>query len=127
MASLKLLFKDKVLRNYQLGVEDTLLIGRDNVNDVVIDNLAVSAQHAKIESIGSKFLFVDLESENGSFVNERHIRSHWLDHGDTITIGKHVLEFSNSTKQKQQKIKNSLITRTMQIDTKKIRELLKLN
>jgi pSer/pThr/pTyr-binding forkhead associated (FHA) protein len=127
MAGLKLIFKDKVLRSYQLSAGDTLLIGRDNVNDVVIDNLSVSAQHAKIESIGSKFLYVDLDSENGSFVNERHIGSHWLNHGDLITIGKHVLEFSNPTNQEQQKIKTSMITKTMQIDTKKIRELMKMN
>jgi pSer/pThr/pTyr-binding forkhead associated (FHA) protein len=127
MATIKLLFKDKILENYQIGAEDSLLIGRDNANDVIIDNLAVSAQHAKIESIENRFLFVDLESENGSFVNERHIRSHWLNHGDIITIGKHVLEFLNPTNQKQQKIKTSMITKTMQLDTQKIRELMKLN
>jgi len=127
MASIKLLFKEKVLENYQMGVGDTLLIGRDNVNDIVIDNLAVSAQHAKIESIGKGFLFVDLDSENGSYVNKHHSKSHWLNHSDTITIGKHTLEFSNQTNPKQQKIKTSMITRTMQLDSKKIRELMKLN
>lgn len=126
MASIKLLFKDKVIENYQIGVGDTLLIGRDNVNDIVIDNLAVSAQHAKIESIGEEFLFVDLDSENGSFVNEQHSKSHWLNHGEIITIGKHTLEFTNGTKQQHQKIKTSMITRTMQLDSKKIRELMKL-
>ena len=127
MASIKLLFKEKVLENYQVGVGDTLLIGRDNVNDIVIDNLAVSAQHAKIESIGKGFLFVDLDSENGSYVNKHHSKSHWLNHSDTITIGKHTLEFSNQTSPKQQKIKTSMITRTMQLDSQKIRELMKLN
>ena len=127
MASIKLLFKEKVLENYQMGVGDTLLIGRDNVNDIVIDNLAVSAQHAKIESIGKGFLFVDLDSENGSYVNKHHSKSHWLNHSDTITIGKHTLEFSNQTNPKQQKIKTSMITRTMQLDSKKIRELMKLH
>lgn len=126
MATIKLLFKDKVLENYQMGVGDTLLIGRDNVNDIVIDNLAVSAQHAKIESIGKEFLFVDIDSENGSLVNERHGKSHWLNHGDIITIGKHNLEFSNRTSQKQPKIKTSMITKTMKLDTKKIRELMEL-
>ena len=127
MASIKLLFKEKVLENYQMGVGDSLLIGRDNVNDIVIDNLAVSAQHAKIESIGKGFLFVDLDSENGSYVNKHQSKSHWLNHSDTITIGKHTLEFSNQTNPKQQKIKTSMITRTMQLDSKKIRELMKLN
>ena len=127
MASIKLQFKEKVLGNYQIGVGDTLLIGRDNVNDIVIDNLAVSAQHAKIESIGKGFLFVDLDSENGSYVNKHHSKSHWLNHSDLITIGKHTLEFSNQTSAQEQKIKTSMITRTMQLDSKKIRELLKSN
>lgn len=127
MASIKLLFKHKILKNYQIGVGDTLLIGRDNSNDILVDNLAVSAQHAKIESIGDQFLFVDLDSENGSYVNDKSCKSHWLNHGDNITIGKHTLQFSNSTNQKQQKIKSSMIAKTMQIDSKKIRELMKLN
>jgi pSer/pThr/pTyr-binding forkhead associated (FHA) protein len=115
------------LENYQIGVGDTLLIGRDNVNDIVIDNLAVSAQHAKIESIGKGFLFVDLDSGNGSYVNKHHSKSHWLNHSDTITIGKHTLEFSNQTNPQEQKIKTSMITRTMQLDSEKIRELMKLH
>ena len=127
MATIKLLFKEKIIENYQIGVGDTLLIGRDNVNDIVIDNLAVSAQHAKIESIGKGFLFVDLDSENGSYVNQHHSKSHWLNHSDLITIGKHTLEFSNQTNPKQQKIKSSMITRTMQLDSKKIQELMKSN
>ena len=61
MPTIELYFKDKCLKNYSIGAGDTLLIGRNNVNDIVIDNLAVSAQHAKIESIGSGFLFVDLQ------------------------------------------------------------------
>ena len=127
MASIKLLFKNKILKNYQIGVGDTFLIGRDNFNDILIDNLAVSAQHAKIESIGDQFLFVDLDSENGSYVNENSCKSHWLKHGDNITIGKHTLQFSNSTNHKQHKIQTSMITKTMQIDSKKVRELIKLN
>ena len=118
MPTIELLFKDKSIENFQIGGGDTLLIGRNNVNDIVIDNLAVSAQHAKIESIGNEFLFVDLQSENGSFVNERHIKSHWLSHGDVVTIGKHTLKFSNSSNHNQDKIKVFGNTKTMQIDTK---------
>ena len=73
------------------------------------------------------FLFVDLDCENGSYVNNQHSKSNWLNHNDTITIGKHTLQFSNQTNPKQQKIKTSMITRTMQLDSKKIRELMKLN
>ena len=127
MPTIEMLFKEKPIGNYSIGAGDTLLIGRNAVNDIVIDNLAVSAQHAKIESIGSEFLFVDLQSENGSFVNDQHIKSHWLDHGDTITVGKHTLIFSNPGDVEHEKIKIFGNTKTMQIDTKKFRDLLTRN
>ncbi len=67
MPTISLFFKEKILANYQISKGDTLLVGRNKINDIVIDNLAVSAQHAKIESDGNGFLYVDLQSENGSF------------------------------------------------------------
>ncbi len=127
MPTVELLFNKKCVEKYSMGAGDTLLIGRNNVNDIVIDNLAVSAQHAKIESVGSDFLFVDLQSENGSFVNDQHIKSHWLNHGDAIIVGKHTLKFSNPGDNKPEKIKVFGNTKTMQIDTKKFRELMHKN
>ena len=127
MPTIELMFKEKSIENYSIGAGDTLLIGRNNVNDIVIDNLAVSAQHSKIESVGNDFLYVDLQSENGSFVNDQHIKSHWLNHGDAITVGKHTLKFSNPGENKPEKIKAFGNTKTMQIDTKKFREMLHKN
>jgi pSer/pThr/pTyr-binding forkhead associated (FHA) protein len=106
---------------------DTLLVGRNKINDIVIDSLAVSAQHAKIESDGNGFLYVDLQSENGSFVRHLLITSYWLNDGDTITIGKHKLKFSNPKINKQTEKQSSAINKTMQMDTKKYRELMKKN
>ena len=127
MPTLELSFKKKRIENYPIGAGDTLLIGRNKVNDIVIDNLAVSSQHAKIESIGDRFLFVDLQSENGSFVNDQHVRSHWLNHGDAVLVGKHILKFSNPSDIKSERIKSAGNTRTMKIDTKKFRELINKN
>jgi hypothetical protein len=124
MPTIKLLFKNNSLGNYPIGAGDTLLIGRNNVNDIVIDNLAVSAQHAKIESIGNEFLYVDLKSENGSFVNDEQIKSHWLSDGDVVTIGKHTLKFSNPNNIIEEKIRTFGNTKTMKIDTKRFRELM---
>ena len=119
-----LLFKNKNLGNYPIGAGDTLLIGRNKVNDIVIENLAVSAQHGKIESIGNEFLYLDLKSENGSFVNDKQIKSHWLSDGDVVTIGKHTLKFSNPNNIIEEKIKTFGNTKTMKIDTKRFRELM---
>ena len=124
MPTIELLFNEKPINYYSIETGNKLLIGRNNVNDIVIDNLAVSAQHAKIESIGNGFLFVDLQSENGSFVNDLHTNSHWLNHGDIITVGKHTLKFSNPDENKNKKTRAYGNTKTMQIDTKKFRELM---
>jgi len=127
MATISLQFKNKALGNYQISKGDTLIIGRNGVNDIVIDSLAVSAQHAKIESDGNGFLFVDLQSENGSFVDEELIKSYWLNDGDTITIGKHILKFTNPKYRKPPPKKSSAICETMQMDTKRFRELMSKN
>ncbi len=125
MATIELSFKDKGINHYSIGAGDSLLIGRNSVNDIVIDNLAVSAQHAKIESIGNDYLFVDLQSENGSFVNDEQTKSHWLNDGDIITVGKHTLKFTNPNDSAPEKIRQFGNTKTMRIDTKSFRELVK--
>jgi pSer/pThr/pTyr-binding forkhead associated (FHA) protein len=127
MPTISLIFKDKILANYQISKGDTLLIGRNKINDIVIDNLAVSNQHAKIESSGSGFLYVDLKSENGSFVGDQLIKSYWLNDGDTISIAKHDLKFSNPKIEKEIEKHSNAINKTMQMDTKKYRELMEKN
>jgi pSer/pThr/pTyr-binding forkhead associated (FHA) protein len=127
MPTITLLFRDKILANYQMSKEDTLIIGRNKINDIVIDNLAVSAQHAKIESDGNGFLFVDLQSENGSFVRDQLIKSCWLNDGDEITIGKHLLKFTNPKINEQIEKQSPAISKTMQMDTKRFRDLMRKN
>lgn len=124
MPTISLIFKDKILANYQISKGDTLLVGRNRINDIVIENLAVSSQHAKIESDGNGFIYVDLQSENGSFVQDTLIKSYWLNDGDIITIGKHKLKFSNPKINKQLEKQSSTIDKTMQMDTKRYRELM---
>jgi len=93
MPTLTLKFKDNIVSEYVLEKGKSLNIGRREDNNVVIDNLAVSGHHAKVDSVGEGFLLTDLQSKNGSFVNEQFVASHWLKHGDVITIGKHTLVF----------------------------------
>ncbi|RPJ14108.1 MAG: FHA domain-containing protein [Desulfobacteraceae bacterium] len=94
MPMLTLKFKDNVIKQYDLEKGKSLSIGRREENNIVIDNLAVSGHHAKIDSVGEGFLITDLQSKNGSFVNEKFVSSHWLKHGDVITIGKHSIVFA---------------------------------
>ncbi len=100
MPVLMLLLKNKCLGEYRLQKGVSLTIGRRKSNDVVIEDPAVSGYHAKIDSLGDRFVLVDLQSRNGLFVNEQLVTSHWLKHGDVINIGDHSLCFEiNDEKQ----------------------------
>jgi len=96
MPNITLKFKDSVLSRHFIGRGQSLTIGRRKDNDIVIENLAVSGHHAKIDSVGEGFVLVDLQSKNGSFVNEQLVSSHWLKDGDLVSIGKHLLAFSTA-------------------------------
>ena len=124
MPKITLKFKGSVLADYHLPIGCSLKIGRKTDNDVVIDNLAVSGHHAKIDSVGDGFVFIDLKSKNGSFVNEELVTSHWLNDGDTINIGKHSLRFSYFDSEVQPKDAQSEMDKTMVMDTNEYRSMI---
>jgi serine/threonine-protein kinase len=70
-------------------------IGRKEDNDLVIDNLAVSSRHARIDQIDDTFVIQDTESTNGIFLNGEKVTQHQLQHGDQVLIGKHCLLFQD--------------------------------
>ena len=96
MPIITLKFKDKKIRDFPLAVGQTCTIGRKSSNDIVIDNLAVSGKHARIESVSTTFVIRDLDSTNGTFVNKKKISMHNLRHQDVLLIGKHELIFDRS-------------------------------
>jgi pSer/pThr/pTyr-binding forkhead associated (FHA) protein len=73
--------------------KDRFAIGRRPYNDLVIDNLAVSGEHAQIRLSGGRCTLEDLGSTNGTYVNGKHIRSHVLANDETIEIGKYKVKF----------------------------------
>jgi len=81
-----------VLREVNLSKERTT-IGRRSHNDVVIDNLAVSGEHAVVYASGSDIYLEDLGSTNGTTVNGQPIKKHLLQSGDIVEIGKYRLKF----------------------------------
>lgn len=92
--SLVLTLNQSVLGDFSLEKE-RLLIGRKPENDIQVDNLAVSGQHAAIITILNDSFLEDLDSTNGTFVNGKLVKKHALKHGDVITIGKHELKYVN--------------------------------
>lgn len=122
MARLILMFNKQVIKEYPL-LKDSVSIGRQDDNTIVIDNLAVSGYHARIDMAGSAYILTDLQSTNGTFVNDEKIVSQKLAHGDNIAIGKHVLLFV-ATEQAKETGKKASLNKTMVLDTMKQRELL---
>jgi pSer/pThr/pTyr-binding forkhead associated (FHA) protein len=126
MAKLILTFNKQVIREYPFD-KDGITVGRNEDNAIVIDNLAVSGFHARIDRAGSEYILTDLQSTNGTFVNDQKVASHKLSHGDNIVIGKHVLLFLASDSDRVQGGKEETklpLDRTVVLDTVKQRELL---
>ncbi|HSH74036.1 MAG TPA: FHA domain-containing protein [Methylophilaceae bacterium] len=75
--------------------KERMTIGRRATNDIHIDNLAVSGEHASILTIGNDSFLEDLGSTNGTIVNGKTIKKHVLQHGDEIEFGKFQLKYIN--------------------------------
>src|SRR5689334_13432008 len=94
MAKLILSVDGQVLKEFTLSKERTL-IGRKAHNDIQIDNLAVSGEHAAIITILNDSFIEDLGSTNGTMVNGKPIKKHFLQNNDVVEIGKHKLKYFN--------------------------------
>ncbi len=93
-AKLILSMDGAVLKEYTLTKERTT-IGRKPHNDIVIDNLAVSSEHAAIVTILNDSFLEDLDSTNGLSVNGTPTKKHFLQNNDVIEIGKYKLKYLN--------------------------------
>lgn len=73
--------------------KNIITIGRKGNNDIIIDNLAVSTDHARLIQKEDKLILEDLVSLSGTFVNKKKVGRCELKKGDHILIGKHTLVF----------------------------------
>jgi hypothetical protein len=94
MAKLILTQNDQVIKEYPLNKE-CLTVGRRPENDIRIDNPAISGQHCQIINILNDSFMEDLNSTNGTIVNDRSIKKHALANGDVIKLGEHQLRYVN--------------------------------
>ncbi|OGA01263.1 MAG: hypothetical protein A3H35_03305 [Betaproteobacteria bacterium RIFCSPLOWO2_02_FULL_62_17] len=92
MAKLILSMDGLVLKEFTLSKERTT-IGRKAHNDIQIDNLAVSGEHAVVVTILSDSFLEDLGSTNGTLVNGQTVKKHFLQNNDVIELGKYKLKF----------------------------------
>jgi pSer/pThr/pTyr-binding forkhead associated (FHA) protein len=70
-------------------------------------------------------VLIDLQSKNGSFVNERIVSTHWLNDGDVISIGKHSLTFAYTDGEQIPNSDSDKIEKTMIMDTSQYRSMMK--
>ena len=124
MPKLTLKFKDTKISDFLLEEGRNITIGRRENNDIVIENLAVSGMHAKVDSIDKGYLLTDLKSKNGTFVNGQLVATHWLGHGDTVSIGKHTLVFAYAEGEERTSVGKGGMDKTMVMDTDKYRDML---
>lgn len=87
---------DGVVVKEALLTKDRSTIGRRPYNDVVIDNLAVSGEHALIQMVGDTAVLEDLGSTNGTFVQGQRVTRQPLQGGEVIQLGQSKLVFEVS-------------------------------
>jgi uncharacterized phosphosugar-binding protein len=83
-----------VIKEVQLSKDRTSL-GRRPYNDIVIDNLAVSGEHAVLQMSGNEVYVEDLNSTNGTYVNGKTVKKQLLQNGDSVEIGKYRIQYAS--------------------------------
>lgn len=83
-----------VIKEVQL-TKDRTSLGRRPYNDIVIDNLAVSGEHAVFQMSGNEVYLEDLNSTNGTYVNGKAVKKQLLQNTDTVEIGKYKIKYVN--------------------------------
>jgi FHA domain len=129
MAKLSLMFDDRLVKEVPVGGRP-IGIGRSPDNELPVDNLAVSNYHARVYFEAGRLVVEDLDSLNGTFVNDLRVERATLHDGDSIWIGKHHIKVDASgdtpagydTKPKGAAAPR--INETMVLDTKARRDML---
>ncbi len=92
MAKMILSMDGLVLKEIPL-TKERMTIGRKAHNDIQIDNLAISGEHAAVVTILNDSFLEDLNSTNGTLVNGQPIKKHFLKNNDVVELGKYKLKY----------------------------------
>jgi pSer/pThr/pTyr-binding forkhead associated (FHA) protein len=130
MAKLSLMFEDKLVKEVPVGTRP-VAIGRSPDNDLPVDNLAVSNYHARVYFEAGRLVVEDLDSLNGTFVNDLRVERATLHDGDSIWVGKHHIKVDASGDSpapwdtgRKTATSAPRINETMVLDTKARRDML---
>jgi len=130
MSRLVLKFESSSLKEVPLGTRP-VTIGRAPDNDIQIDNLAVSNYHARVYLEAGSLVVEDLNSLNGSFLNDIRVERAMLKDGDSILIGKHEIHVDQAHDAALpldgwRKAPAPRVNETMILDTQERRKLLEM-
>lgn len=128
MAKLTLMFENKLMKEVPIGSRP-VGIGRSPDNDLPVDNPAVSNYHARVYVEAGRLVVEDLDSLNGTFVNDLRVERATLHDGDSIWVGKHHIKVDASGDaaipwDSGRKAAAPKINETMVLDTKARRDML---
>jgi pSer/pThr/pTyr-binding forkhead associated (FHA) protein len=115
-AKLILSLDGAVIGEYPLSAP-RITIGRKSHNDIVVNNLAVSGEHAAIVTIGYDSFLEDLNSTNGVLVNGAPIKKYVLQHNDVIEVSKYRLKYLNdrATQTTAEDFERTMVLRAPQV------------
>ncbi|MCP4129335.1 MAG: FHA domain-containing protein [Gammaproteobacteria bacterium] len=100
MSKILILDDDSVQQEIELE-ERQLVIGRDASNGIHLDDPSVSRRHAMLTCALGEYFIEDLGSTNGTFLNDRPITKHMLNHGDLLQVGDLVLKYQKVVEQEE--------------------------
>ena len=95
MAKFTIYFKDKAIQSY-IYDSGTVHIGRDDSNDLVIDNLDVAPAHAVIIIKADSYIIKQLNDSHPLVINKETVKEAILQKNDVITVGKHSIIFTET-------------------------------
>ena len=122
MLKILIKFGDKELQTIESDKSE-IIIGRNPGCDIQIDNLGVSDRHARIFASKGQYQIEDLQSTNGTFVDEKQISRVVIDKNSQIIIGKHNLIVQEAGAVPRADAPKS--EKTMKLDTREYKEMLK--
>ncbi|GAB3539196.1 hypothetical protein GCM10027343_06260 [Noviherbaspirillum agri] len=73
--------------------EGTISIGRAPYNKLVIEDPAISGEHAAITFVQGEMILEDMDSTNGTQVNGQPVKKHFLQDGDLVALGRYTVRY----------------------------------
>jgi hypothetical protein len=89
---------DRVMAEYLLN-KDRIIIGRNSRQDILVNAARVSRFHAQIINMNGSYFLQDMNSTNGTFVNDNKVSWHPLKHGEKIRIGNFDMEYQDMSQE----------------------------